>query len=297
VVIPAYQKPELLEQALQSVYSQSLRDYEVLVIDDCSEEEVVARYRLGDKTRLIKHPKRRGPAAARNSGLREAKGRFVAFLDMDDVWLPEKLESQVSILGDDQQAGMTFCHYISVDESLQAHRRQPFPRNVEGDCFTHLIRKNIVKSCSLVMLRRETLESCGFFDEEILGADDWDLWLRIAARRKVIPDPVPRVLYRVHGTQMSSNRLLMRKASVAVIEKLLACAEQEKHEVLRDVSRSLSWQLQRLSCEEASHNGFRAGLCVILRAIARNPVELRCYLRLLSLPYYGLARQICPTRE
>ena len=101
VIIAAYQAPNYLKQAIESVQSQTFRDYEIIVVDDCSGEEYTSQYYLPEEATLICHKERYGaPAAPRNTGIRAARGKYVAFLDHDDVWLPDKLAVQVQALED-----------------------------------------------------------------------------------------------------------------------------------------------------------------------------------------------------
>jgi glycosyltransferase involved in cell wall biosynthesis len=112
VIIAAYQQPELLNQALESVARQSHPAIEILVVDDASGAEHTKRYRLPPNATLLVHPERRATAAvSRNLALRHAQGAYVTFLDQDDVYLPDKVGAQVALLERQPQAVLTFCHY------------------------------------------------------------------------------------------------------------------------------------------------------------------------------------------
>lgn len=294
VVIPAYGNPNYVNHALDSVRKQTLTDFEVILVDDCSGDECVSRYELDAKTRLIRHAERRGPAAARNTGIKESEGRCIALLDMDDVWLPDKLASQVAALDSNPDAGMTFCHFTLVDANLKPLSRQPKPNNVGPNAFKRLLAGNVVKSCSVAMLTRDALDRCGLFDELLSGTDDWDLWLRISRSSEVISDPSPLVLYRVHTGQFSHDSAAMRRAEVAVGEKWLVWAECSDRKAIRAVNRSLSHKLQRLAGAEARRGDIAAAFRALYRAVRANPWDPRSYPRpplLLFAALLSLLRQ------
>jgi glycosyltransferase involved in cell wall biosynthesis len=171
VVIPAYNAAATLARALDSVFAQTLLPAEVVVVDDGSPdrsaiEAVVAGY--GERIRLLQR-KNGGPAAARNDGVRASSSPWIAFLDADDAWLPEKMQRQME-LGNDTRAGLLHgCAYPG---------RPPLPARLE---FATLWRQNRICT-SMAVVRRTAFEQVGGFDEEpeLLGAEDYNLWLRIA---------------------------------------------------------------------------------------------------------------------
>ena len=287
VVIPAYQKTDFVNQAIDSVRSQTFQDSEIIVVDDCSEAGAI---RVPDGVRLIRHATRRGPAVARNTGISAANGRYIALMDMDDIWLPEKLESQVSIMEADSEIGLTFCHHILVDENLQPCKEQP-ECGATGTCpFPRLLNGNLIRTCSLVMLRREAVEQCGMFDVSIGGSDDWDMWIRIARSFKVHSDAEPRVLYRTHPTQLSQDSLMMREGEAAVRLKWLTWAEQESPELARSLRKGLCNALRRLAKQQARRGLFSESARTMVRAVALCPTDIRCYLSLPELIFHWAHR-------
>lgn len=171
VVIPAYNAASTLGRALDSVFAQTLLPAEVVVIDDGSAdhaalEAVVGRY--GQKVRLLQR-ENGGPAAARNDGVRASSSPWIAFLDADDAWLPEKMKRQLE-LGSDPRAGLLHgCACLG---------REPLPARLDFDT---LWRQNRICT-SMAVVRRTAFEQAGGFDEDLdlLGAEDYNLWLRIA---------------------------------------------------------------------------------------------------------------------
>ncbi len=192
VVIPVFNRPHLVRQALASVLSQTYRAFEIVVVDDGSTDdtpETLARFAGGARgaavpppVRIVRIPHCGKPGAVRNRGAEEAEGRLLAFLDSDDRWLPTKLESQVGLHADG------FCRIShtrerwvrrgrEVSQNAQRHRRA-------GDLFADSLRKCIIGP-STVMLERSLFEELGGFREDLEIAEDYELWLRATHRAAV----------------------------------------------------------------------------------------------------------------
>ncbi|MHB9134583.1 MAG: glycosyltransferase family 2 protein [Armatimonadota bacterium] len=206
VIITTYRQAAFLQQAVESVARQTFTDYELIVVDDGSPDEVVRQYALPEGARLIRLPANTGgPSVPRNVGMQAARGRYVAFLDGDDVWLPGKLAAQVAVLEAHPEIAVTFCHFTRVDETLAPLRRQlPPVRLGREDLPARLIAGCFIRSPSLVLVRRAALEAAGEFDPRMPSAADWGMWLRMAPRARFHSDPTPHALYRVYAGQMSS---------------------------------------------------------------------------------------------
>ncbi len=201
VVIPAHNAEKHICETLDSVLAQTYRDFEVIVVDDGSADatqELVRAY--GPRVRLVTQ-KHGGPSAARNRGIREASGRFIAFVDSDDLWLPEKLGEQVSRFDHEGRVGLVYCQVDRMTAEGQpiATHHPPLPK---GRVFLELLERNHCWT-SGVIVRREALEKCGLFDEHMVWAEDWHLWLRIARQYEF--DVVERVLalHRVHDASLT----------------------------------------------------------------------------------------------
>lgn len=177
VVIPAYNRAHCVVEAVESVLGQTFRASEVLVIDDGSTDatrEVLARYR--DRIRYIRQ-ENAGPAAARNRGIRESRGEFVAFLDSDDLWRPNKLELQVGEFRRDDRMGIVSTNVVFLYPDREV--RTPF-----GEKDTEAIRDGFLDEflmvTSSVMIRTECFGRVGLFDETLQYAEDLDLFYRVA---------------------------------------------------------------------------------------------------------------------
>lgn len=248
VIISTYNSPDYLRQSLQSVREQTFTDYEIIVVDDCSPEDVVSQYDLPDDVRLIRLDRNHGRAAhGRNIGICEAKGRYITFLDADDVWLPDKLESQVKLLDAHPDAGLTYCQMTVTDVDLVPLGKQPEMQPVSNDPLRQIILNNFIGSPSFVMVPRDVLLETGGFDEELISASDRDLWTRILRKRYPIFDPVPHVLYRTHQGQMSNDRVTIFNARTQILIK--------SFEYVKNHRRDLIYVTRRRLCKNYWHLG------------------------------------------
>ena len=222
VVIPAYNAGRYIAKTIESVLAQSYSRYEVLVADDGSTDntaEVAGRY--GPPVRLLTQANK-GPAAARNLALRHATGDYIAFLDADDLWHPEKLATQVRFMEANPEIGICGTRRMDFQDG-DTVSWPPLPNVIA----THRIdgRTVIVKnrfSTSTVMLRTSVLRQVGEFDESLFGPEDWDLWRRMTRGRLGLHLRVPLTAYRnLHGS-VSSNAQRMLENNRKVLQKAFA---------------------------------------------------------------------------
>ena len=216
VIIPTYNYGRFVVEAVESVLAQSFSDYEVIVVDDGSTDDT--HERLGpymDRVRYIQQ-ENRGLSAARNTGIRASRGRFIAFLDADDVWAGEKLAEQVPILEEREDVGIVASTGRRFDE-LNVEE-SPSGRTTEVTT-EDLVIGSRFGACSVVS-RRECFERCGVFDEELRSAEDRDMWIRIARKYRVVRVEKALWRYRVHGESMSYNVPRMRANQEKVLRKV-----------------------------------------------------------------------------
>ena len=226
VIIPTYDRAHMIGDAIQSVLEQTYPDWELLVVDDGSHDhtkEVVAQV-ADARVRYLAQP-HRGLSAARNTGVRNTRGHYVAFLDSDDVFLPGKLRAQASLLDAQPDVGLVGGGYFEVDAGWRVQRRiQPWDRHPTLACRDWLLACPFCPGVPLV--RREWLERAGLFDETMERAEDWDLWLRMAGlgcRMEWLRAPV--YCYRIHGSNMVHDVSLMKAGMIRMLDKLYAQAD------------------------------------------------------------------------
>ena len=218
VIIPSYNSARYLADAVDSVLSQSFRDLEVLVIDDGSTDDtatVARRYRR--PVRYLRQ-ENQGVAVARNRGIAESLGRYIAFLDADDTWLPAKLEAQLEALG--KNPGYRACYTAFTVVSSQLAPIQVSRSNRRaGTLEDLLLRGNVIGSICTVLCERSLLESAGGFDPSLSQCADWDMWTRLAVFTEFLYVDRPLVTYRQHTANMSRNAALLEQDSLRVLEK------------------------------------------------------------------------------
>jgi len=204
VLIPNYNRAHMLQDAVRSVLAQTYQDFEILVVDDGSTEDIPAALMLfGERVRYIRQ-ENAGPAAARNLGLRYATGRYIAFLDNDDLWLPRKLERQVDALQRQPDLGMVSCQAFVMDDDARVLARCPqgADRPTPVVSLAELAEQNaIVGGGSSEMVRAEAMHEISGFDVGIRFVEDWDCWLRLARRWQIwmVPEPLSYYRLNAHG--------------------------------------------------------------------------------------------------
>jgi glycosyltransferase involved in cell wall biosynthesis len=221
VIIPSYNSCRFVIEAVESVLLQSYSPIEVIVVDDGSTDDtasVLAPYR--SHVRYV-YQANRGLAGARNRGIAEARGELVAFLDADDVWMPEKLARQMEALSGAPQAGLVHTDVLFLEQATgQKSHRKTRKTEYVGDCYRLLFTRNQLTASS-VLLRKECLTRVGWFEESLRRLEDYDLWLRVARHYPFACVGEPLVVYRLHNNNLSRATLEMRKDELYVLEKAL----------------------------------------------------------------------------
>lgn len=218
VIIPTYNSAQYLNAAVESVLQQTFKDLEILIIDDGSKDntsELVKSF--GDKVRYI-YQENAGVSIARNNGIKESKGKYVAFLDADDTWLPTKLEKQVNALKDNPDYKFCFSDFVGVNQNLQPIEMKR-ARLLNSAIKDLLLRGNVVGSICTVLCERELFDKVGGFDPKLSQCADWDMWIRLATLTDFLFVDEQLVTYRQHDSNMSRNAILLEQDSLCVLEK------------------------------------------------------------------------------
>lgn len=267
VVIPTRDRPELLALTLRTALWQEQVATEVIVVDDGSHPGTAALIsQVGHpRLRLLVNTEPRGVSAARNRGIAAAAGRWIAFLDDDDLWSPNKLRLQLTA-ANAQNAGWVYAGDVSVDDDLRVCSGAPPP--APEDLVADLRRHNAVPAgASNVTVRREILDRIGGFDPALRTSEDWDLWLRLATTGLPACVPRPLVALRTHPGMAS-------RAFTQVLTDVEAVAK--RHMLPVDRARHYRWAAwtslqngQRRVAMQYYAAAIRAGdLASIARAIA-----------------------------
>jgi len=220
VVIPTYNRAEVLERALDSVGRQTLPPLEVLIVDDGSEDStsriVTERYPGYELLRQSN----RGVSAARNRGIRAARGDWIAFLDSDDEWLPKKLAEQVAMLGAEPGCRIVHTDEIWIRNGVRVNPRRRH-RKAGGWIFRNCLRLCAI-SPSSALVHRSVFDDVGVFDEGLPACEDYDFWLRCTAREAVTFVDLPLVIkHGGHSDQLSRRVEALDRYRIAALGKLL----------------------------------------------------------------------------
>ncbi|HKO55085.1 MAG TPA: glycosyltransferase family 2 protein [Thermoanaerobaculia bacterium] len=195
IIIPTHDRPELLQRAVESA-RRAGAEIEIVVVDDGSTDETSAVCASLEGIVYVRLEQRRGVGHARAAGMAASSGTYISFLDDDDARLEGSIDRQLAILEAAPDAALVYGQVYSASQSLAIDVQRLFPPLCpSGDIFWILIGSNFIASCSAVV-RRSAIESVGGMFSEVMPADDWDLWLRIAERYPVAVLPEPVSIYR-----------------------------------------------------------------------------------------------------
>lgn len=291
VVIPAYNAMRYLPETVESVFKQTFSDFEVLIINDGSSDNIVHwTSGLSDsRVRLISQ-ENRGLSEARNTGIAHAQGEYIAFLDADDLWEPTKLEKQVRCLDDNPAVGLVHTWLVLVDEQSKSTGRV-MKYNAQGYVWNQVAEKNVI-ACPSVMVRHCCFD-VGVFNRNLRSLEDWDMWIRIASRYPFAAIAEPLAYYRQLPSSMSKNCQVMEQSFRIVIEKTFCCAPPEllylKDRSYGHANICLAWKAL-----QSSNRDYKLALDFQQQAIAHYPQlrysseYIRLSLAIASLRWFGL---------
>lgn len=210
VIIPIYchtsDHEMFLSETLRSVAVQTYRDFELILVDDCSPLDITSRVESISGipcTRVIRNQANLGHAESRNAAIRIANGDYIAFLDHDDIWLPEKLQRQMEVLKSNPEAAMVFCKMemfgpkagrLAIDQNIIPER---------PDFYWFMRHGNYTISASSVLIKKKYLIDIGLFDNRYTTSDDFDAWLKVLMRAPIIFLPEALARYRLHDSNVN----------------------------------------------------------------------------------------------
>ena len=247
VIIPAYNAESFIVDTVNSALNQTYKDLEVIVVDDGSKDGTLAALQpFGDRIRVHRQANG-GVSKARNTGVSLSTGEWVAFLDADDLWLPEKIARQLACPG----TPMVYTDRLNIGARGDLPELQSLATPMHGgDVFVALLREGNFITNTSVMIRRDLFEQLGGFSSRFNGTEDWDLWIRVAERHPIGFVPEPLVKYRFHAGSISRNWARMSRERTQVIARAL---ELERGQALDWVTRRQIW------AETFRTNGWDAG--------------------------------------
>lgn len=282
VVLPTYDRPEYLREAVRSVEEQTYPNVELVVVDDCSPTPAERTLRSVDtgtlSVRCLRHEENRGANAARNTGIEASNGTLVAFLDDDDRWLPSKLAKQVAAFDRDDEIGLVYTGQRYVDENGRTTEvRTPSTR---GDATEAILRGASVGPFSTLMVEADAIEAAGLPDERFPSLQDKEWILRISQQFHIEPVEEPLVVRGVHAADQISDDYERRRD---VTYPLFI----EKHRPLAASFGVLTERLfvanlsTSLAASAVSNGYYREGVRFSIRAIRAYPLSIAAFQYLL----------------
>jgi glycosyltransferase involved in cell wall biosynthesis len=286
VIIPTYNRAHMVSRAIKSVLAQTYQNFECIIIDNASTDgtlQILSAWAKSDcRVKIIKHATNRFACASRNSGIMNASGKLIAFLDDDDEWLPTKLERQVELIENSPaHIGLVYCWMNCYEPD--GHLISKYRPALRGDVFRKVLANNVIGGTPTLLIRRSVIELAGLWDESLRAEDD-DEWIARLCRHTYV-DFVPDVLVRVntgHGSQISRPK----EWSTAVVRSII-CSMEKRLALSLDIGHGGEKPRAILYARLANFY-FRIGergksLQYFSHAFSVKPMELEIYHMILSL--------------
>jgi glycosyltransferase involved in cell wall biosynthesis len=229
IIIPAYNAERTILETIASVQQQTFSDFELIVINDGSTDRTLEVLQsIQDERLKIFSYENGGLPTARNRGISHASGEFIALLDADDLWTPDKLELQLAALQQHPEAGVAYSWTYFMNEKEGGRSFHPCePVFFEGNVYAKLLIGDFIYNGSNTLIRRQAIDSVGEFDPALKSCEDWDYWVRLAAHWNFVLVPKHQIFYRRFSGAMSSKVEVMKEASLTAIEKAFRAAPPE----------------------------------------------------------------------
>lgn len=290
VIIPAYGRPDRTQRAVESVAQQTYGPLELFVVDDGSTPPLADSLTLPtdrlDHAELIRLDENQGANVARNTGIKAATGEFIAFLDSDDEWKPEKTTRQIeAIQASDARASYMARRQVNADGELTAVSPAPY----SGDLRPHLLAENVIGTFSSLVIRQDTVSDVGLPDPELPCWQDWEWYLRLCTSVHFVGIDEPLVIRHNEGSQISHSFRPKRERAFPVLRsRLLDVAESPQEEKI-----ALAGLRFRLGYAALSNDEYPTARSCFARAIRQRPFTAKYYPFLaVAGPHYRIAQQL-----
>jgi len=284
VIIPTYQRAHALPKAIESVKNQSYKEWEIIIVDDndpLSDErklttKVMAEYNGNQQIKYICHSENQGACQARNTGLKEAKGDYIAFLDDDDLWIETKLDKQVSALN---SSGVDICYsdmYLEYQE-----RKKYFTCLEQYNLYTSLLNQGFGICTSALLISTHAMRAINGFDNSLPSMQDYDLLLRLTKKYNAIRIAEPLITYQLADDGISCNPVNKANGHRAIINKY-----QQEYERLT-LYKGLARQLESLADFELRSGNRILAIKHYIKALQVTPISMRVYIKLVLGSFFG----------
>lgn len=277
VIIPTYNRAKLLGRAIQSVLAQTYQDFELIIVDDASTDDTESLVKSfnSEKVKYIRHQKNKGTSAGRNTGIRSAKGDYIALQDSDDEWMPEKLEKQMRAFATaPPEVGVVYTGFYMIANNKKKYLPSASITPKDGNIFSSIIKGEYLVSPQTMVVKRECFEKYGLFDEHFPAMEDWEMSLRLSkhCHFKYIDEPL--LQYYIQPDSMSRNKSAMIKSYKMILERYFEDVKQDK--------RLLAKHYLRLGHFLYSNGELSQGREYFARSIKVYPLHIKAIGALLS---------------
>lgn len=272
VIITTYKRSaDIVFRAIDSVINQTYPNIEIIVVDDSPSNFIyrdtiksqIVKY--SEKVIYIQHESNKGACAARNTGLSVASGYYVAFLDDDDEWLPEKIYEQIKKF-QDQDTGLVYCGKVVINDSTGDIKEDILIEHT-GYIYDRLIFNNFIGSTSFPIMKKSVLVDVGGFDPMMKSAQDYDTWLRIAKKYKVECVSKPLVKYHIHeGERISTNHAYRISGQELLIQKNI--------DYLKQHPKAWAWRNLRLALQYSKALQLDRALKLWITSLTKQPFDI-----------------------
>ncbi|MCP4370178.1 MAG: glycosyltransferase [Deltaproteobacteria bacterium] len=273
VIIPTFNRKDTLTEAVNSVFAQTLLPDEIIIVDCGSQDGTKKAFYDYNEPIKFFETKIPGASAQRNFGISNAKGSYIAFLDDDDIWHPEKLNIQIGFLEQHPEISMISSGNIRIGYDIKIDR----PKWILGDLYKKLFMKSFI-STPTVLVKREVFDRVGCFNENYKRAEDYDLWLRISRCFHLAHTKTPLTWIRKSKNRLSDNKIDLRNSAIKVIQENYDPEKISQRKLNRRIS-GIEISLGRRYIKSGNK---QEGKKQFLSAIKRYPYSVRSYRYLIS---------------
>lgn len=281
IIIPTYNRPKLLKKAIDSVLLQTYQNFEIIIIDDCSKENIkvlIDNYR-SKKIKYFRNETSLYAAGSRNKGIKKADGDFIAFLDDDDIWLPNKIEDQIKLFEKNKNLGLVYSGIkLNFDDNI-SYSTLP---TKSGKIYKDMLIKNHIGGTISVMVKKEALQN-NLFDTEFPAREEYDLWIRISKKWEVdyVNDVKAIAFYRNNIKRISTD---LKNYEIA-ITKLNKKYKNEINNVLNNKEKKIREALQYhfLGSQAIKTNNKNLSLKYFMKSFKKNPTIKSLFILVTSL--------------
>jgi glycosyltransferase involved in cell wall biosynthesis len=286
VCIPTFNRKAYLKEAIKSVLAQTHKDYEIVIVDDGSTDGT--EQMLKDAGYPIRYywQQNSGDAAARNRLIQLAHGRYITFLDSDDILMPNAVEQMMTVIDRESEDVIVYGPYIAIDDRGNVCKRKR-KRLYSGRITRYLFESILVHSCGSMFPKR-VLEQAGGFDTSLPVCSDYDLWLRLSMKYRFIALPVPTFKRRRHSGNLSTHTMANRVTELRVLERFYYEKGGSKVAPERIAFRRLSKEAYRAGKSALGERDYEAARSLLEKSVRWRPSikSLFCWLRAILAERY-----------